>query len=187
MTTLSSFFYKKSSLTIAFILTIITFGYLFLVMMDAAKCFEVADSAQKSLGTSFGITAEMVQEFFSIRTEEMIVCYKEFNTIWDNLFALFYGLMYIFWLSLLLKPFSNQFKILNLLPLLQVVFDWLENFQVVRIANSFLAEIPVKAFDIQLLSTFSAIKWFGSALVFLLIIIGIVLRIRTMIKKRKLK
>jgi hypothetical protein len=185
MISISNFFYKKSSLLIASIVTIVVFGYLFLVMMDAGKCFEIADSTQKSLGTSFGLTTEMIQGFFSIRSKEMIVCYKEFNLIWDNIFGLLYGLMYIFWVSLLFKPYATKVKWLNLFPVLQVLFDWLENAEVVQLANSFLLGEPLAASNMQLVSIFSMGKWIGSSLVFLIIIVGIVWRIRDFIKNKR--
>lgn len=187
MKNISTFFYQKVTLILALGLTVLTFGYLFLVMMDAATCFEVADSSVKSLGTSFGFTAEMVQDFFSIRSIEMIACYKTLNTVWDNIFALLYGFMYAGWLSLIFKPFAGKVKLLNLLPFSQVIFDWLENFQIVGFANSFLNEEPLSATAVKLGSFFTMAKWVCYSLVFVAILIGIGLRISALITKRKLK
>ena len=77
---MSSFFYRKSTLLNTIIITAITFGYLFLVFLDAAKCFEV-DSSNISLGTSFGFSTMNVQKFFSIRNSKMINCYQEILSI----------------------------------------------------------------------------------------------------------
>jgi len=187
MIKLSNFFYKKSSLLIAVIITILTFSYLFFVMMDVAKCFEIANSTQKSLGTSFGLTLDMVNEFFSIRSKEMILCYKAFNSIWDNLFALLYGFMYITWLSFIFKPFSSKVKYLNLIPLLQVIFDWLENYKVVELANSFLMEEQISAANVKWVSIFSMGKWGSSMLLFIVLFTGIIIRIIAYFRKRKVK
>ena len=185
MNKLSRYFYNKVTLAIATVLTFITFAYLFFVLMDGAECYQVADESVKSLGTSFGYDLEMVQHFLSVRSEAMIICYKNFNIIWDNLFALSYGLMYIAWLSVLYKPFKNKVKLLILFPILQVIFDWLENFQLARISDSYLTEDQIYSLDVNLASSFTLLKWICSSLIFILIVIGIVLRIVSVIKKRK--
>ena len=173
---MSSFFYRKSTLLNTIIITAITFGYLFLVFLDAAKCFEV-DSSNISLGTSFGFSTMNVQEFFSIRNSKMINCYQEFLSIWDNIFALLYGLMYVGWLSFILKPFQNKCKAMNLLPFTQTIFDWLENLKLYRIANNYLESGKIMASDVQIASIFNQIKWSVTGMVFLLILIGIAMRL----------
>ena len=186
MNKLSKYFYNKATLYFAIVLTVVTFSYLFFVSMDKAECYHVADKSVKSLGTSFGYDLEMVQHFLSVRSKVMIICYKKFNIIWDNLFALSYGLMYITWFSLLFKPFMNKVKLLNLFPISQVLFDWLENFQLARISNSYLIEDQIYLFDVNLSSSFTIIKWICSSLIFVLIVIGILFRIVVAIKKRKI-
>ena len=185
MKKIADFFYQKSTLIISIILTVVTFSYLFLVMIDFGKCFEVPESSTQSLGTSFGFDHETVVQFFSIRTEEMLVCYQEFNTIWDNIFALLYGFMYVSWVSVILKPYQEKVKFLNLLPFIQTLFDWLENFQLTRIAKSYLADGQVLSSSVELASAFSMIKWVVSMLVFIVIFIGIGLRIVDVVKRRK--
>lgn len=185
MNQLSSFFYKQSTWLIAIALTTVTFGYLFFVMMDVAKCFEVADSSVGSLAISFGFSAEMVEQFLSIRTAEMLDCYIELNRLWDNIFALLYGFMYAAWLSVIFKPFQAKWKALNLLPFLQTVFDWIENFNLANAASAYLAETPIPSLAVQVGSYANMIKWTVSGLVFLAILVGIVLRIRSALSKNK--
>ncbi|MDP5172220.1 MAG: hypothetical protein NWR72_18395 [Bacteroidia bacterium] len=180
----STFFYQKSSLILVLVLTVATFGYLFFVMMEVAAGFEVPNDSNKSLGTSFGFSYDAVVQFLSIRTPEMIARYQAFNAIWDNLFALLYGLMYVAWVSYLLKPFQAKFKMLNLLPLVQVVFDWLENYELASIARAFLAGESISTTAVELASIFSMVKWVASMLVFAIIILGIGMRIRALIKKK---
>jgi len=64
--------------------------------------------------------------FFAARSDEMIRSYISFNLVVDSLFALVYGLMYISWLSVLFRPVAHKTRLVNLLPALQVLFDWLE-------------------------------------------------------------
>lgn len=163
-------------------MTAITFGFIYFVLIDAAKCFEIADSSIKSLGTSFGFSFDMVKDFFAARITEKIECYVELNLIWDNIFAILYGLMYIFWTSLALKPYAAKAKLLNLVPAVQVIFDWLENFSLISIANTYLTEHQIPASEVSLASVFTMIKWSCFVLVFALIIIGVVLRIIKYIK-----
>lgn len=185
MTKLSNFFYNKTSLLTATILTVLTFSYLFLVMTDIAKGFEIAEATPQSLAMSFGFSPEMVQEYFSIRSADMISTYVDFNQIWDNIFALLYGLMYVLWVSFLFKPYSAKAKWLNLFPIVQTVFDWLENFQLANIANDYLSKSIISATDVQLASGFAMVKWTASTLVFIMILIGAVLRIRATVNNRK--
>ena len=185
MTKLSNYFYNKASLLTALILTVLTFSYLFFVMMKVAKGFEIVGDSTQSLGMSFGLTVEMIQDFLSLRSAEMIAAYIDFNLIWDNIFALLYGLMYVLWVSLLFKPYLAKAKWLNLLPFIQTIFDWLENFQLIKIANDFSETAAVSASNASVASTFVMIKWTASSLVFLIIFIGIGLRIWAAIKKRK--
>ena len=183
MNKLSRFFYQKSTLIVAIALTALSFSYLFLVLMDMGKCFAVETGSQ-SLGTSFGFSYEAVQQFFSLRTPEMVVCYRQFNAIWDNLFALLYGLMYVAWVSFLFKPHAAKVKWLNLLPALQTVCDWVENLTLVELADAFLAGEALSTVAVNLASSASMAKWVISSLVFGLILIGIAWRIVSALKKR---
>ena len=94
-------------------------------------------------------------------------------------------MMYVLWISLLFKPYSAKAKWLNLLPFVQTIFDWLENFQLVNIANDFLANVMVSAFNVSLASAFVMTKWFAWMLFFTMIIFGIVLKIRNRIQNKK--
>ncbi|MDP4964064.1 MAG: hypothetical protein NWQ55_03255 [Salibacteraceae bacterium] len=185
MKTLSQFFYQKSSVLLALLLTAVSFAYLFLVLKGKALGFELEAGAERSLGTQFGFQAADVLDFFSARTHEMINAYIDFNQIWDTIFALTYGLMYVAWVSVLFKPFSAKASLINLFPLAQVVFDWLENFQLASLANQFLANGDISTSQAQAASVFSMIKWACSGLTFILLLVGIILAIARAIRKRK--
>lgn len=177
MKSLSQFFYQKSSVFVAILLTAIFIGYLFFIMIGKAAAFELADSNIKSLGTSFGFDKADIIVFLAARTDEMINAYINFNQVWDSLFGLIYGLMYVVWVSVLLKPFSQNTGILNLLPFAQVLFDWFENFELASLASQFLAEGMIYSLNAQLASVFSMFKWACSGLTYTLILMGIILMI----------
>lgn len=185
MNKIADFFYRRTNLIIAIILTVATFSYLFLVMLEMAKCFAVPDGGPESLGTTFGFDSEVVLQFFSARSGEMLDCYREFNTIWDSIFALLYGLMYVGWLSLIFNPYKEKIRFLNLLPLLQTVFDWLENYTLAGLAESYQLNEVVSLSAIKFASFSSMAKWTCSTIVFSMIVVGIVLRILAVIRKNQ--
>ncbi len=181
---ISQFFYRNSNLATGVSLTIIFIGYLGLVMMNKGAAFEVADSNMRSLGTSFGFDQADIHAFLSARNKEMITAYITFNQVWDVLFGVIYGLMYVVWVSVLLKPLSHKVGGLNLVPFLQVLFDWLENYQLALLANQFLNDGMISPANAKLSSVFSMFKWACSSLTYTLILIGIILMIRRAVKRK---
>jgi hypothetical protein len=180
----SRFFYAKSNLITALIATAVFVGYLLFVLTAQGKAFAVSDSAVKSLGTSLGFGQTEILAFLSERSPQMISAYINFNLVWDTLFGLIYGVMYVVWVSVLFKSHSQRFGILNLLPFGQVIFDWLENASLAALSNEYLAEGTVSSSTALLASTFSATKWVFSLLTYVVILVGIVIRIRVALKRR---
>jgi hypothetical protein len=104
--------------------------------------------------------------------------------VWDSLYGVIYGVMYVAWVSVLLKPYSQKVGMLNLLPLGQVLFDWVENFGVSSLASQYLADGTISSTTAQLASTASSIKWAFALLVYGVILVGIVARIARALKGR---
>ncbi len=173
----SRFFYAKSNLATALLATATFAGYLVFVLTLQGKAFEVANSSIRSLGTSFGFGKAEILAFLSERSDPMISAYINFNQVWDSLFGLIYGVMYVIWVSVAFKPYSPKVGILNLLPFGQVVFDWLENASLAALSNQYLADGTISSSMALVASTASSIKWVFSLLVYLLILVGIVMRI----------
>ena len=180
----SRFFYAKSNLVTALLATAIFAGYLVFVLTAQGKAFEVANSAVRSLGTSLGFGQAEILAFLSERSDQMISAYINFNLVWDNLFGLIYGVMYVAWVSLVFKPYSQRFGVLNLLPLAQVVFDWLENAALASLSNQYLEDGTISSSISLIASTASTIKWVLSLLVYGVILVGILMRIARAIKRR---
>ena len=180
----SRFFYAKSNLVTALLATAIFAGYLFFVLTLQGKAFEVANSSIRSLGTSFGFGQAEILAFLSERSDQMISAYINFNQVWDSLFGLIYGVMYVVWVSVLFKPYSSKVGILNLLPFGQVVFDWLENFSLATLSNQYLADGTISSSIALFASTASSIKWVFSLLVYVVILVGIAMRIVRAVKIR---
>ncbi|MEL0185354.1 MAG: hypothetical protein VW866_05230, partial [Hyphomicrobiales bacterium] len=104
--------------------------------------------------------------------------------IWDSLFGVLYGTMYTLCPSYLYRPFQNKFRIFNLLPFAQVLFDWIENFNLALVSNNYLKTETIHPLYSQFSSYSNMIKWIISLIVILLIIIGLALSIMSFIKKK---
>ncbi len=181
---LSGFFYAKSTLVTALFATAVFAGYTALILSGQGKAFEVANSSVKSLGTSLGFGQAEVLAFFTERSVEQVSAYITFNQVWDSLFGLIYGVMYVAWVSLLFKPYSLKVGLLNLLPFGQVLFDWLENFSLASLSSQYLADGTIASSTALLASTASSIKWAFALLVYGVILVGIVARIVGALKRR---
>jgi len=180
----SRFFYTKSNLVTALLVTSLFASYLLFFLTKKGAAFEVANSSVKSLGTSLGFGQTEILTFLAERSDQMINAYINFNQVWDSLFGLIYGVMYVVWVSILFKPNSQKLRLLNLLPFAQVLFDWLENFALATLSKQYLADGTISSSTAQLASTCSAIKWAFSLLVYGVILVGIVMRIVGALKKR---
>ena len=152
--------------------------------MGQGKAFEVANSSVKSLGTSLGFGQAEILAFLTERSNQMINAYINFNQVWDSLFALIYGIMYVAWVSILFKPYSKKVGVLNLFPFAQVLFDWFENFSLAALSKQYLAEGTISSSTALIASTSSIIKWVFSLLVYGVILVGIVMRIVGALKRR---
>ena len=180
----SQFFYTNSTLVTALLATAVFAGYTVLVLGGQGKAFAVANSTIKSLGTSLGFGQAEILAFFAERSAGQISAYITFNQVWDSLYGVIYGVMYVAWVSVLLKPYSQKIGMLNLLPFGQVLFDWLENFGVSSLASQYLADGTISSTTAQLASTASSIKWAFALLVYGVILVGIVARIAGALKER---
>ena len=180
----SRFFYTKSNLVTALLVTSVFVGYLVFFLMAQGRAFEVANSSVRSLGTSLGFGQAEILAFLAERSDQMINAYINFNQVWDSLFGLIYGIMYVAWVSLLFKPYSQKVGVLNLLPFGQVVFDWLENFALAALSNQYLADGTISSSTALFASTSSTMKWVFSLLVYGVILVGIIMRIVGALKRR---
>ena len=182
---LSGFFYAKSTLVTALLATAVFAGYTVLILSAQGKAFEVANSSVRSLETSLGFGQAEVLAFFTERSAEQNSAYIAFNQVWDSLFGVIYGVMYVAWVSLAFKPYSLKVGLLNLLPFGQVLFDWLENFSLAYLSNQYLADGTISSSTALLASTASSVKWVFALLVYGVILVGIVARIVGALKRRR--
>ena len=77
--------------------TLVFLIYITFILNPVSGCFKL-DSGSNSLGLSFSYNAEMIQNFFSSRTQKQLLCYSQFLKVWDVIFALIYTFMYGSWI-----------------------------------------------------------------------------------------
>lgn len=153
-------------------------------MTRQANGFEIQNSTIKSLGMTFGFSESDIIIFFNLFTEKMLSAYINFNLIRDTIFALIYGVMNAVWLSVLLKASARKVGIANLIPFLQVIFDWLEKYSIGYLVEQYLINGTITPNIAKLSSYFVRTKWVCSRLTYLKIILGIAfLFVRLFMKK----
>jgi hypothetical protein len=165
-------FYLAIGSTVLFILYIVFF------LRDISSCFFIEDG-NRSLGLSFYYTKEMVQNFFEIRNQEQLVCYNEFLIFWDIIFAVIYTLMYSLWIALLLKKI-----ILLIIPFLAMVCDWAENYSEILMLEMYLKSDFISENLVIIGSGINSTKWIFFYLTYLLILMGLILKIKNYFKKK---
>ena len=165
-------FYLAIGSTVLFILYIVFF------LRDISSCFFIEDG-NRSLGLSFYYTKEMVQNFFEIRNQEQLVCYNEFLIFWDIIFAVIYTVMYSLWIALLLKKI-----ILLIIPFLTMIGDWAENYSEILMLEMYLKSDFISENLVIIGSGINSSKWIFFYLTYLLILIGLILKIKNYFKRK---
>ena len=159
--------------TMAFIL------YSTLVLDPAGKCFRIEGSSN-SLGLTFTYTLQMVQDFFELRSQSQLDCYKEFLQIWDVIFAVIYASMYGFWVMY----FFNNHRWLLIAPVLAMVADWIENIAEILMINSYQDSNTISGTLVSVGSGINMVKWVMFSLTYLILLTGIAVKMRSFLWKK---
>ncbi len=186
MNKLSKFFYRCSNFYLAISITLVWLFFLYFVFIGKALEFQVPNANVQSLGTAFGFNETKISDFLTSRSEEKIKSYIELLQIWDMIFALIYGIMHVVWVSFFLKYNQSRLGRLNLFPLNQVFFDFMENFELSVICNQYLLDGTFSSGSVQRASIYCMIKWTCYFLVIGLILIGLILFIFRSLRNKPL-
>jgi len=157
-----------------------TLAFVLYSSLDNGKCFRLEDSSN-SLGLTFSYTLQMVQDFFELRSQDQLDCYSEFLQIWDVIFAVIYASMYCFWIMY----FFRSRRILLLVPLLAMVADWAENFAEILMINSYLDSNSISGTLVSVGSGINMFKLILLSLTYLIILVGIANKIKSVLSKSK--
>lgn len=175
------YFKNNRTLYLAIVFTLVFFFYLTYILAPFSSCFKL-DAGANSLGISFSYTLEMVQNFFESRTQEQLLCYSEFLQIWDAIFAFIYTLMYASWIVY----FFNNKRLFMIIPVLTMIADWAENYIELFILETYLNSSTITEISVSLGSGINSAKWILSSITYLIILLGIILKLKTFLPKPKL-
>ena len=175
------YFKNNRTLYLAIGFTLVFFLFLTYILAPFSSCFKL-DSGANSLGISFSYTLEMVQNFFESRTEEQLLCYGEFLQIWDAIFAFVYTLMYVSWIVY----FFNNKRLFLIFPILCMIADWAENYVESFMLEIYLNSSPISETLVSIGSGINSFKWMLSSITYLIILLGIIIKLKTFLTKPKL-
>lgn len=135
------------------------------------------------LDMRFGFSAEQAYDTLEAFGEEGRAYYLEMLLVADTLYPLIYGLFLIFlasfFLKRILKP-GNQFRIVNLLAIDAVLFDFLENAGIAYLISQF----PLRSdFVAGLASAFNILKWVMVSASVMLVLVSMLLSILKLSKR----
>ena len=172
---------KNQILYLAIGFTIVFAFYIIYILAPFSTCFKL-DSGVNSLGLSFSYSLGMVQKFFESRTQEQLLCYSKFLQIWDAIFAFVYTLMYASWIVY----FFNNKRLFLIIPVLCMIADWAENYVELIMLENYLNSSPISETLVSLGSGINSFKWILSSITYLIILIGILIKLKTFLTKTKL-
>ena len=175
------YFKKNRTLYLAIGFTIVFFFYITYILAPFSSCFKL-DTGANSLGLSFSYSFEMVQKFFESRNQDQLLCYSEFLQIWDSIFAFAYTLMYASWIVY----FFNNKRLLLIIPILCMIADWTENYVELIMLKTYLSSGPISETYVSIGSGINSFKLILSSITYLIILIGIIIKLKTVLKKPKL-
>ena len=169
---------RKKILYLALSSSLLFIIYISYFLNPISECFKL-DGESNSLGLSFSYNLEMVQNFFTARSGSQLDCYIKFLTIWDVVFAMIYTLMYGSWIMYL---FNNK-KIYLTVPILGMVSDWSENYSEVLMLENYLNSGSISQTLVSIGSGINSFKWVMSSLTYLIILVGIVIAIKSFLRR----
>ncbi|MFT7507546.1 MAG: hypothetical protein ACI92I_000706 [Acidimicrobiales bacterium] len=173
--------YLKNNGTLCFAIgsTFVMFLYATLILGRVSSCFTL-EVGTNSLGLSFSYTKDIVQTFFTTRTEEQLLCYSQFLQIWDVIFAFVYTCMYTSWIMYF---FKNK-RLFLIIPILVMIADWLENYVELLMLKTYLNSNTISESLVSLGSLINSFKFSLSSLTSLILLIGILITLKTSLIKR---
>lgn len=123
----------------------------------------------------FGFGRETAEHVLAQLSEQGLNAYLRMLTIWDAIFPLLYGFMYVSWLLLIFKVWQDKYKWTRWIiyfPLLPAVADWFENYAIAQLVKAMMHQGKLAESSIQLASVSTQIKWSLSFMNYLIIIAG---------------
>ena len=185
MITFSDWLYQKMTGWVALVFMVLFILFTAFVLPAQNQQAESYSDESGSPDTSFYYTAEKLVQFAEQYGAEGRAAYIKARLTFDVIFPLVYGAFLttaITWTFHMITPQGSPWRRLNLVPLLGVLFDYLENAAVALVMARYPQSTP---FIPHLAGYTTAIKWLFVGTSFLLLVIGVVLAKGNMIQSHK--
>jgi hypothetical protein len=91
-------------------------------------------------------------------------------------------LMYAYWIVY----FFNNKRLFLIIPILCMIADWAENYVELIMLKNYLTSGPMTETLVSIGSGINSFKWILSSITYLIILIGIIIKIKTFLTKPKL-
>jgi hypothetical protein len=178
---LSSWLYWVTSGWVA-VLAVVIFAVFSATVLPAQSASEPADQDVPAPDLSIYYTADelyrMAESYGQAGRQEYVRARFTFDLVWPVVYTLFLTAL-ISWIGGRVLPEESRWRLVNLLPLTGMAFDYLENIATSLVMLRYPAETPVVPF---LAGVFTSLKWLfiGAAFIVLvvLLILGLLERLR---------
>jgi hypothetical protein len=172
----SKFFYRRTTVTIAIILSIVYLFYAWVVFGSGSYgMFSSQGEELIVLDLRFGYSQDNVYELFEYLGDNGLAAYRKVASLWDNIYPIIYSLVFIAWFSLLFKNFIpgwQRFKSINMLPGILLLTDWLENTFTINLIDMYIEKGTVDTLLVKFASITTMVKWLVLCLLLLILVIG---------------
>ena len=187
MKRVSGWLYKVSSGWVALVGLVIFLLFTGLVLPAQAAGADTFSEEAPSPDMSFYYSSQQLYEMAEAYGEDGRVAYIRarfsFDLIWPIVYTFFLTTA-ISWVFSHSFPIESRWRWANLMPILGMIFDYLENISTSLVMWRYPFPVPVIAW---FASVFTPVKWFFVIGSFMLLLIGVVLLIWKIAFKRRLK
>ncbi len=176
ITSISDWAYKQAQVrNILFLLLLLLLMNLFVFPYYTEQI--VPDNGPSILDLRFGFSAEEAYGTLEAFGEQGRAIYRKMLLVADTIYPLVYGLLLMllasFFLKRTIKP-GNEFRVVNLLAVDAVIFDFLENAGIAYMIGQF----PLRAdFVAGLASVFNILKWVMVGLAVMLVMVSMIMTV----------
>ncbi len=185
MRKLSNWLQQRSRGWVAAMATSIFILFMILILPQQAVEAERAAGGAGSPDTSFFYNADDLFQFAEAYGEEGRAAYVRARWTFDLIYPLVYTFFLITtlsWLYSYATPGGSPWRLVNLLPLLGMAFDYLENTAATVVMLRYPEMVLLAA---RITPILSLVKWFFVMASFLMLILGVMLAIRMWIRARE--
>lgn len=174
---LSNWFIKISTTWFVILSLVIFLLFIIIILPRQTEKIETQNRGARSPDTSIWYSAAdlytMADAYGQAGRNDFIFSHATFDVAWPIVYTLFL-VTSLSWLSVRAYPQDSRFRVVNLVPLLAVLFDFLENITTSLVMLRYPANTPL--ID-SLAGVFTFIKWFLVVASILLLLLTLVMAV----------